>query len=244
MGYTQGANNVAEFDLTKYLKKGENTLAVQVFRWSDGSYLECQDMFRMSGIFRDVYLYNVPNVSVRDHYVTTTLSGDYKNARMNVKLFFEKGIKADASMKNVVVKLYDPAGKLIAQDELKNISIFNTAKTEAGLAFDLKNVQLWSSETPNLYTLHIVQKDAQGNEEMAFSDKIGFRDIKIENSLVYINGEKVLFKGVNRHDTDPLHGRAVTNESMLRDIMLMKQNNINTVRTSSPHWGSAMYVRC
>lgn len=242
VGYTQGANNVAEFDLTKYLKKGENTLAVQVFRWSDGSYLECQDMFRMSGIFRDVYLYNVPNVSVRDHYVTTTLSGDYKNARMNVKLFFEKGIKADASMKNVVVKLYDPAGKLIAQDELKNISIFNTAKTEAGLAFDLKNVQLWSAETPNLYTLHIVQKDAQGNEEMAFSDKIGFRDIKIENSLVYINGEKVLFKGVNRHDTDPLHGRAVTNESMLRDIMLMKQNNINTVRTSHYPNAAKMYA--
>ncbi len=240
VGYTQGANNVAEFDLTKYLEKGDNTLAVQVFRWSDGSYLECQDMFRMSGIFRDVYLYNVPMVSVRDHYITSTLSDNYTKAEMNVRLELDNRDLSTAT-KRVCVGLYDTDDRLVATKEA-TVSFAKNATEIVNLSFAVSNVKTWSAETPNLYTVRVVQKNAEGKEEMAFSTKYGFREIKIENSLVYINGKRVFFKGVNRHDSDPLYGRAVPTESMLKDVLLMKQNNINTIRTSHYPNAARMYA--
>ena len=241
VGYTQGANNVTEFDLTQYLHAGQNTLAVQVFRWSDGSYLECQDMFRMSGIFRDVYLYNVPDISIRDHYITSQLFEQYRNAKMQVEMRFQP--KSGEGHKEVLVKVFDPQGKEVARKSV-NYSLLDPgySRYRATVDFELRNVQLWSAETPNLYTVRIIQKDDKGKEEMAFSTKYGFRDIQIRNSLVYINGERVLFKGVNRHDTDPVHGRAVRTASMLRDVMLMKQNNINTIRTSHYPNSARMYA--
>ena len=241
VGYTQGANNVTEFDLTKHLQAGENTLAVQVFRWSDGSYLECQDMFRMSGIFRDVYLYNIPTIGIRDHYITAQLSDNYKNAKMKVNVRFnaERG----QGNKEVLVKVFNPQGKEVAQKSVK-YSLLDPGFTRysAAVEFDMKDIQLWNAETPNLYTVRIIQKDENGKEEMAFSTKYGFRDIQIKNSLVYINGQRVFFKGVNRHDTDPRYGRAVRTESMLRDVLLMKQNNINTIRTSHYPNNARMYA--
>ena len=241
VGYTQGANNVAEFDITKYLQKGENKLAVQVFRWSDGSYLECQDMFRMSGIFRDVYLYNVPKASVRDHYITSKLSADRWSADMNINIELDNR-DFEPGKKTIVASVYTPDGRFIKSDSLK----LNTAAKIATLSGDIKmtidNVKLWSAEKPNLYTVRIVQLDADGNEEMAFSTKHGFRDIVIKNSLVYINGERIFFKGVNRHDTHPVYGRAVTTESMIQDVLLMKRNNINTIRTSHYPNAAKMYA--
>ena len=241
VGYTQGSNNVAEFDLTKFLKKGENKLAVQVFRWSDGSYLECQDMFRMSGIFRDVYLYNVPKVSVRDHYITSELSDDLSSASVNVNFELDNRDNIPGN-KTIKASIYDTDGKLVASESVK----MNTAARIASLNGDIKlsvdNIKLWSAEKPNLYTVRITQLDENGNEEMAFSTKHGFRKIEIKNSLVYINGERVFFKGVNRHDTHPAFGRAVTTRSMLRDVLLMKQNNINTVRTSHYPNPARMYA--
>ena len=241
VGYTQGANNVAEFDLTKHLQAGENTLAVQVFRWCDGSYLECQDMFRMSGIFRDVYLYNVPTISVRDHYITSQLFDNYTNAKMQVNVRFNP--KRGRGNKEVLVKVFNPQGEEVAQKSVK-YSLLDPgfSRYSAAVDFELRNVALWTAETPNLYTVRIIQKDDNGKEEMAFSTKYGFRDIKVKGSLVYINGEKVLFKGVNRHDTDPMYGRAVRTESMLRDVLLMKQNNINTIRTSHYPNNARMYA--
>lgn len=240
VGYTQGANNVAEFDLTKHLRPGENRLAVQVFRWSDGSYLECQDMFRMSGIFRDVYIYNVPKVTVRDHYITSQLFDNFRNARLNVCLYFDN---RDGQQANKIfsVSLYDPDGNKLGE---------RTAKYEYGavkcgkidVPFELEGIRPWTAETPILYTVRIVQKDEAGREEMAFSTKHGFRDIRVHNSLVYINGKRVFFKGTNRHDSDPLNGRAVRTESMLRDVLLMKQNNINTIRTSHYPNAARMYA--
>ena len=244
VGYTQGANNVAEFDITKFLKKGaENTLAVEVFRWSDGSYLECQDMFRMSGIFRDVYVYNVPTVSVRDHYITSTLSADYKNATMQVEMRFDPIQGRHDEKKNLTVKVFDPQGKEVVKKDIV-YGLFDAGFTRyrAAVEFSLENIQAWTAETPNLYTVRIIQKDGAGKEEMAFSTKYGFRDIKIENSIVYINGKRVFFKGVNRHDSHPLYGRAVTTESMLEDVLLMKQNNINTIRTSHYPNAARMYA--
>ncbi len=241
VGYTQGSNNVAEFDLTNYLKKGENKLAVQVFRWCDGSYLECQDMFRMSGIFRDVYLYNVPKTAVRDHYITSKLSADYFSADVNVN--FELDNRDNIPGKKIVkAAIYDATGKFITADSVT----MNTAARIASLSGDIKltvdNVQLWNAEKPYLYTVRITQFDENGNEEMAFSTKHGVRNIEIKNSIVYINGQRVFFKGVNRHDTDPVRGRAVTTESMLKDVLLMKQNNINTIRTSHYPNDAKMYA--
>lgn len=241
VGYTQGANNVAEFDITKFLRKGENRLAVQVFRWCDGSYLECQDMFRMSGIFRDVYLYNVPLVSVRDHYITSKLDDVRYSAEVNVNFELDNRDFIPGN-KTVKVAIYDTKGKLVTS---KSVTL-NTAAKIAALNSDIKlrvdNVALWSDEKPNLYTVRLTQYDENGKEEMAFSTKYGFRDIKIKNSLVYINGERVFFKGVNRHDTHPVYGRAVTTESMLQDVLLMKRNNINTVRTSHYPNAARMYA--
>ena len=241
VGYTQGSNNVAEFDITKFLKKGSNKLAVQVFRWCDGSYLECQDMFRMSGIFRDVYLYNVPKASVRDHYITSTLDGERKNATMNIQLTIDNRDFCPEG-KQIKLALYDTAGKLVATDTMRQAMKAKIAALEINATLNVNNIALWSAEKPNLYTLRVVQMDEQGNEEMAFSTKYGFRDIVIKNSIVYINGERVFFKGVNRHDTHPLYGRAVDTESMLQDVLLMKQNNINTIRTSHYPNAARMYA--
>ena len=239
VGYTQGANNDAEFDISRFLHPGQNDIAVQVFRWSDGSYLECQDMFRMSGIHRNVYLYNVPEASVRDHVITSRLSDNYSKAHLEVKLDIDnrsnhKGIK------EYVVKVTDPNGRQIAE---QTIPYNLTDTTGVTAAFDLADVALWNAEQPNLYTVSVIQRDGKnGKEEMAFSTKHGFRDIRIDGSLLYINGKRVMLKGVNRHDSDPLYGRAVRTESMLRDVTLMKQNNINTIRTSHYPNNARMYA--
>ena len=242
VGYTQGSNNVAEFDLTRYLRTGRNRLAVQVFRWSDGSYLECQDMFRMSGIFRDVYLYSTPKTAIRDHYITSSLTpaSNYKEGEFSVALKLDNrdGLKGS---KSIALKLYDPNGKAVCELK-KDIDYAPEQKeVQVELSCNLRNLLPWTAETPNLYTLHIVQSE-NGHEEMAFSTHYGFRDIQIRDAVVYINGQRVFFKGVNRHDTHPKYGRAVTTESMLRDVLLMKQNNINTIRTSHYPNDSKMYA--
>lgn len=232
IGYSQGANNDAEFDISKYLKKGLNTLACEVYRWSDGSYLEDQDMFRLSGIHRNVYLYATQKVRVRDFHITDKLSEDMKKATYHVA----STIKAyDKSYKNLKleVEVLDPSAQVVSKQEI-NIPTVTRKKGQ------LVNVQgtipatvsLWSAETPNLYTFILSLKDAKGNLIEASSNKYGFRKIEQKNNKVYINNELVLFKGANRHDTHPVLGKAIPVESMKRDIELMKLNNLNTIRTS------------
>ena len=243
VGYTQGANNVAEFDLSKVVRPGKNRLAMQVLRWSDGSYLEDQDMFRMSGIYRDVCIYSVPKVSIRDHYVTSELdaSSGYTKGDVNIELTLDNR-DLESGEKVITVSLRDPAGKVIAEQS-RNVA-YSDKEAEKTVNIELEGLNsllAWTAETPNLYTLHIVQKDGD-KDELAFSTKYGFRHIEIEGSQVYINGQKVIFKGVNRHDTHPLYGRAVTTESMLRDVLLMKQNNVNTIRTSHYPNAAKMYA--
>ena len=242
VGYSQGSNNVAEFDLTPYLRAGRNRLAVQVFRWCDGSYLECQDMFRMSGIFRDVYLYNTPKAAVRDHYITSKLdaASGYQNGTMNIALTLDNRDGLSGT-KDIAVRLYTPDGKLLTEKTLKADYTSEQKEVKANVSFNLTGLQLWTAETPNLYNVRIVQSE-NGQEEMAFSTKYGFREIEVRGPLVYINGQRVFFKGVNRHDTHPIYGRAVTTESMLRDVLLMKQNNINTIRTSHYPNAAKMYA--
>ena len=234
VGYTQGANNAAEFDLTKFVRKGENNISVQVFRWSDGSYLEGQDMFHMSGIHRDVYLFATPKTYVRDHYITSELDAgtQYKSGKMNVALTLNNRDKATGT-KTLQVDLIAPDGSVVSTQK-KTVSF--SAETEeqvVNLEFaGLSNLLPWTAETPNLYTVEVSQKDENGAEESVFSTKYGFRHIEIKNTLVYINGQQIYFKGVNNQDTHPVHGRSIDVPTMLKDIMMMKQANMNTVRTS------------
>lgn len=221
IGYTQGSNNVAEFDITDALRPGENTLAVEVFRWSDGSYLECQDMFRMSGIFRDVELLSVPQMSVYDHRIQTLLNADRSEAVVRVSL-----TTAGTGKGNVALKLYSPEGTLLGADTL---AVEGNRDYSAG--FTVAAPRLWSAEKPTLYRLDVVQLN-DDRQSLAFSTPVGIRDVRIDGPLLYVNGKRVFLKGVNRHDTSPLHGRAVTVDEMLTDILLFKRNNINTLRTS------------
>ena len=242
IGYTQGANNDHEFDITAAVRPGVNRVAVQVIRWSDGSYLESQDMFRMSGIYRNVELTALPKTFVRDHYITSTLSDDYTSARLNVDLWLSNRSGA-AAQATASVFVLDPKGAQVASIAPQNVSV-STEGRDAQLSFsaDLSGISLWSAETPNLYTVVTVLRDARGNETMAFATKHGFRSIEQRGPRVYVNGKQVFFKGVNRSDTDPTRGRAVNTDDILTDVTLMKQNNINTIRTSHYPNAARMYA--
>lgn len=235
IGFTEGANNNHEFDITRALRTGTNNISVQVIRWSDGSYLECQDMFRMSGIYRDVYLTATPKTFVRDHYIQSTLNeaDSYTSGSMKVTTEVDNRDKT-AATKKVGVTLLDPNGNVVRELPVQTVT-FAEGDSTSSLVFSatgLSDLQLWTAETPVLYTVIVTQYDQNAVEESVFSTKYGFRDITIKNSLMFVNGKRVRLKGVNRHDTDPMRGRAVDVSSMLRDILLFKQNNINTLRTS------------
>ena len=244
VGYTQGANNDHEFDITKYLKPGENTLSVQVFRWSDGSYLECQDMFRMSGIFRDVYLFATPKTFVRDHYITASLnsSSNYTSGTFSLQAWINNRASS-AQTVSAQVELLTPSGESVYKSAAQTVTNLASG-SEQKLTFTttLSNILPWTAETPNLYTAIVTLKDNLGNVTEVFSTKYGFRHIDIRNRKVYINGEQVLFKGANRHDTHPRYGRAVTTESMLQDVLMFKQNNLNIIRTSHYPNAAKMYA--
>lgn len=236
-GYTQGANNVSEFDVTAYVRPGENNISVQVFRWSDGSYLEDQDMWRMSGIHRDVYLYATPKTYIADHYITARLSA-YNNtantatAAAKVELKVCNRDKAAAS-KSVTARIYDPAGALVATQSA-DVS-FEAGDSIRTLSLDfgtLADAQLWSAETPNLYTFEFSQLDAEGREEQAFATKYGFCNVDISRGFLQVNGQRTYLKGANTQDTHPVTGRTMSVATMLKDISLMKQANMNAVRTS------------
>lgn len=236
VGYTEGANNVSEFDITKYLRTGKNNVAVQVIRWSDGSYLEGQDMWHMSGIHRDVYLVATPKTYLADHYIKATVTPGSTtaatgSAATSVDLTVCNRDKT-ATKKTVTVTLFDPSGKEVKK--LKSDFIFaagDSLKTQTVDFGTLSGVKLWSAETPTLYTFTFSQSQ-DGKEEEAFSTKYGFRKIDLSKGYLEVNGRRTYLKGANTQDTDPLHGRSITTDLMLKDIAMMKQSNMNTVRTS------------
>lgn len=242
VGYTQGSTNDAEFDVTDHLREGENNVSVQVFRWTDGSYLEGQDMFHMSGIYRDVYLVATPEAAIRDHYITSTLnaSNGYRSGTMEVELTIDNRGQIEAD-KNITVTLISPEGETVATQKV-TVHLTPDALTSTQLVrfSGLSGLQLWSAESPALYTVEFSQKDGD-YEEMAFSTKYGFRHVEIKDGLVYINGQRVFFKGVNTQDTHPVHGRSLDVATMLKDVIMMKQANVNTIRTSHYPREAKMY---
>ena len=232
VGYSQGSKTPAEFNISKFLKKGKNLIALQMFRWSDASYLESQDMLRMSGIERDVYLYTWPKTHISDFYANTNLDDSYKNGVFNGTISITNDTSETVS-KTISVEILDGKNSIFKTNETIEISA-NSIK-EFNTNTIINKVKSWSAETPYLYTLKI----SLGNNQY-ITKLIGFKRVEIKNSQVLINGKAIYFKGVDRHETDPFTGHVVSKASMKKDIKLMKQNNINAVRSAhypnDPYW--------
>lgn len=232
VGYSQDSKTPAEWNITRFLNPGENVLAAEVYRWSDGSYLECQDFWRMSGIERDVYLTAAPSVRIRDFEVRAGLDERYRDGRLAVTAELAGVRPTDASIGTVDLTLYDPAGKKILS--ARKLAVGEDEATgPAAARFEevLPNVNAWSAETPHLYRLVLELRDGAGRTLEAVAARVGFRTSEIKNGRLLVNGAPVLLKGVNRHEHDPVTGHVVSEDSMRRDIELMKQTNINAVRT-------------
>ena len=236
LGYNQGSKTPAEWDITDYVQEGENTVALEVYRWSAGSYLECQDMWRLSGIERDVYLYSTPRQFIADYKVTSSLDKkEYKEGIFGLDVTVEGSA---TGVSTLAYSLEDTAGKTILQNEIpvksRGLSNFITFDEQS-----LPDVKRWSAEYPNLYTLILTLKDDAGHITHLTGCKVGFRTSEIKDGRFCINGVPVLVKGANRHEHSQL-GRTVSKELMEEDIRLMKQHNLNTVRNSHypthPYW--------
>ncbi len=238
IGYSQGSKTPAEFNITKYLKEGENLIALQMFRWSDASYLESQDMLRMSGIERDVYLYTQPKVFVSDYHAYANLDDSYTKGVFKGTVTVKNN--SDVSVKRqMLLELLDNETSVFS-DSI-TLSIPANSKAEFNSNNIIENVMQWSAEAPNLYTVKIALKDKNQNKNNQHIQRpLGFKRIEIINSQVLVNGKAVYFKGVDRHETDPYTGHIVSKISMERDIKMIKQNNINAVRSShypnDPYW--------
>jgi beta-galactosidase len=241
VGYHEDSMTPAEFNVTKYLKPGQNEVAVEVHRWCDGSYLEDQDMWRLSGIYRDVYLVARPKVYLRDFFVRTEFDDDYRDAELQLSATV-RNLSDKAGKYWVVAKLYDADGKQLPAGQVE-MSLDVPAGKEAtidGEEMDVRSPLHWTAETPNLYRLVLTLKDKDGQPLESVSTRVGFREVEIRDGQFLVNGKHVLLKGTNRHEHDPDHGRAVPEARMIEDIKLMKQNNFNAMRTSHypnhPRW--------
>ncbi|UJF17524.1 beta-galactosidase [Vibrio sp. SS-MA-C1-2] len=233
VGYSQDSRLPAEFDLTPYLQQGTNTLAVMVIRWSDGSYLEDQDMWWLSGLFRDVSLLSKAPLSIADVKVNTDLDASYRNATLRVETKLSKA-NADHA---ISVSLYDADGNAVIEPTssfcgIKPIDEKGAWDDAAYHSIAIENPNKWSAESPYLYTCVVSLIDTEGNVVDAESYRIGFRTVEITDGLLKVNGKAVLIRGANRHEHHPETGHAVSYESMLEDVLLMKQYNFNAVRTA------------
>ncbi len=241
VGYSQGPHMPAEFNITSFIHPGRNWLAVQVFQWSDGSYLEDQDMWRLSGIFRDVYLMGLPGVHLRDVSVRTELDGEYQNARLSLRAALRNYAQKSARGVAVSARLLNPGGEAIWEAKVGGVETLGGAEeTMLEHQVEVSSPLKWTAETPHLYTLLLTVSEAGGGVVEVGRYRVGFRQIDIKNGVFLVNGIAVKMQGVNRHETHPDTGHTVSLASMLQDICLMKQNNINMVRTShypdDPRW--------
>ncbi|MFW6410369.1 MAG: glycoside hydrolase family 2 TIM barrel-domain containing protein, partial [Halanaerobiales bacterium] len=234
VGYNQGGMEPAEYDITQYLKPGENKIAVQVLRYSDGTYLECQDMWRLSGIYRDIYLMATPEVHLRDFYVTTDLDLDYKDAELKVKTRIKNYKKNKVNNYKLIIELFNRDGKEVLSRPLeKNPGTLKAEREkEVVITETIKNPEKWSAESPYLYTICLKLQDETGEIVEILSHKVGFRKVEIKNQAIYVNGAPVKLNGVNSHMQHPETGRMLDKETMKKDLTLMKKFNINCVRTS------------
>ena len=240
VGYSEDSFTPSEFDLTPYVKEGENKLAVQVFKWTSSSWCEDQDFYRFSGIFRSVYLYTMPKVHVYDLKVQPVVDEAVLNADLLVTMQMRGEGKARLTLtgsRNYSV-LEEKEEQIIFSEELP------VSEGEVHFEKEVKKPDLWSAEIPNLYTLTIECFDQNGERSELVSQRIGFRRFEMKDGIMTLNGKRIVFKGVNRHEFSSISGRAVTKEEVLKDIVTMKQNNINAIRTCHYPDASIIYDLC
>lgn len=244
LGYHEDSRTPAEFDLTPYLQAGSNLLAVEVYRFGDGAFLEDQDMWRMSGIFRDVYLWSTADQHVRDFEIHTDLDGQYRDSQLSVKAWITNAAAAGKRV-SITANLLDTSGAVeataVGQPITKTVDLAGGAEQVVDLAAAVPNPRKWTAETPYLYKLLLTLKDQAGNTLEVIPANVGFRKVEIKGGRFLVNGKPVLIKGVNRHEHDEDTAKYVSIESMTRDIRLMKQFNVNAVRTSHYPNDSAWY---
>jgi beta-galactosidase len=240
VGMTKASKTPAEFNITSFLKKGDNLIAVQVFRWHDGSYLEDQDFWRLSGIERDVYLQAMPKTTVWDYFVKSELDNQYKNGVFNLDVTLKSFENNKINNPAVKVELFDNDGKVVFS-ETKKVS---SKEPKISFANTVENVKQWNAETPNLYRYTITLLDNKGKVLEIISKKTGFRKVEIKNAQLLVNSKVVLVKGVNIHEHDDVNGHVPNKELMKKDLQLMKEHNINAIRMSHYPHDSYLYDLC
>ncbi len=235
VGFSVNSRNAAEFDLTKYLKPGKNMIAVEVYQYSSGTWLEDQDMFRLHGIFRNVTLWSAPQLHIRDFFVKTDLDKDYKDATLDVTAKIKNYNDKTAKAQILTATVYDKDGNEIAKGCATGTSLKTNQEEALNVKIQVTNPVKWTAETPNLYTVVLTNSEGE-----FISSKIGFRKIEIKGRIFTVNGVPIKLKGVNRHEHWSDVGHAVTEEQMIRDLEVIKQGNCNHVRTShysdDPRW--------
>lgn len=242
VGFSKDSRTPAEFDITPYVKPGENLVAVEVLRWSDGSYLEDQDMWRLSGIFRDVYAYLAPEVRIRDFFVKTRFGEDYVDAVLEVLVKVRSYSREEKRGLAVELELLDADGRPVLERPLVRFVGGVKPGEEVYVTFqcEVKAPRKWCAEDPYLYSLLLTLKGHDGSVLEVIREFVGFRQVEVRDGRVLVNGKPVYLRGVNRHEIDPVRGYAVTRELMELDVRLMKQFNFNAVRTSHypnhPYW--------
>ena len=227
-GYNEGSKTPAEFNITKLLKSGQNSIAVQIMRWSDASYLEDQDFWRLSGIERDVYLFSKEKLALRDIQVKADLTNDFQDGDLAVELELQNFKKSRQSGR-VLVSLFEGSEKVFQEEKAVAVKDGNLS---VSFSKKIENAKPWSAETPNLYTLLIELQDKRQRTIEATTQQVGFRNVKIENNQLLVNGTPITLRGVNLHDHDQVTGHVIGEELTVKDLTLMKQNNINAIRCS------------
>jgi len=240
VGYSQDSKTPAEFNITHFIKPGKNLLAIEVYRWSDGSYLECQDFWRISGIERDVYLYTRPAVFINDYFAHSGLTDDYIDGDFKLAVNLENAGAKKADSWKLQAKLLSYKSNSVIASFSEEFDIKGNSKKKIAFSDIISEPLKWSAENPHLYTLLISVYNTKGICEESIACRVGFRTSEVKAGLYLLNGEPIMLKGVNRHEHDPVTAHVVSEESMLEDIRLMKQFNINTVRTchypDDPRW--------
>ncbi len=240
VGYSEDSKTPAEFNITNYIKKGDNSLAVEVYRWSDGSYLEDQDFWRMSGIQRTVFLHARPKTYIRDYFAVGDLKNEYKDGLLKLDIELKRTDKTRTDFK-LEASLFENGQKLFM--ESKDVKITGN-KVELKFEKELPGIKKWTAETPNLYSLVLSLKNPTGEILECVSSKIGFRKVEIKNAQLLINGVAILLKGTNMHEHSDVNGHVVDEVLILKDIRVMKSNNINAVRTSHYPQQELWYEMC
>lgn len=247
VGYSQGSMEPSEFNITSYLKAGTNQIAVEVYRYSDGSYLEDQDFWRFGGIHRDVTLFHTPDIRIRDFAVRTLPDKSYENFTLQIDPQLSVFGQEKGKGCKVVAELFDKDGEKVFTGEAQaepildlehKAAVMNEWYPQRGprklgrISGEIKAPHRWTAETPYLYTLNLTLQDASGNSLEKVTSKVGFRSVEVRQGQVLVNGRPIRFRGVNRHEHDPYTARVMTEERMLQDVLLMKKANINAVRTA------------